>query len=167
MNNFRFSFIVILLAGYTATSHCQTDITYHIAKGWNILSVPLKLANTRRQSVFPTAISGIFTYTGCGKCFPDTVPRNLGFFIKFASAQIITISGIEQTADTLTVKSGWNLVGSHNISVPIDNIITEPPNILTSGFYVYTGGHYQRVYTLEPEYGFWVRANQPGKIILK
>src|SRR5437867_11596854 len=168
VTHFRFSFIAILLAGFAGTSRCQTELTYHITKGWNMLSVPLTLADTRRLSVFPTSSSRAFVYGGCSECNPpDTVPRNAGFFIRFDSAQTITITGIEQPVDTLPVNTGWNLVGSHRVSVAVSNIVSEPPGIVTTRFYSYAKGRYQTVYTVEPGYGYWVRASQPGKIILR
>jgi len=60
---------------------------------------------------------------------------------------------------------GWNLIGTLSTSVSTGSVTTIPAEIIESDFFVYSNS-YLPVTTLEPGKGYWIKANQPGTLIL-
>jgi hypothetical protein len=63
------------------------------------------------------------------------------------------------------VAQGWNLIGSITVPVPVGSIGSVPGGIVTSQYFGYAGVYATRD-TIEPGSGYWVKVNQPGKLIL-
>ncbi len=85
--------------------------------------------------------------------------------MKFTGGQIIQISGIDQTLDTVDVIAGWNLIGSISTTIAVTNLTSLPGGIGTSSFFEYNNG-YIASDSIKPGKGYWVKVNQNGKLIL-
>jgi hypothetical protein len=138
----------------------------HVVGGWNIVSIPLLVDDGRRVVVFPSAVSSAYAFDSTGYFVEDSLRRGSGYWLKFASAQTVDISGYAQTEDTINVRAGWNLIGSISIPTPTSSIIQIPSSIVASLYYEYTGG-YSSVDTLRSGNGYWVKTNQTGKLVLR
>ncbi|HZY10244.1 MAG TPA: T9SS type A sorting domain-containing protein, partial [Bacteroidota bacterium] len=68
--------------------------------------------------------------------------------------------------DTIEVLTGWNLIGSVTRIIPTTNVSSIPLNIIGPSIYSYDSRGYTPVDSLRPFRGFWVKANQNGKVIL-
>ena len=60
----------------------------------------------------------------------------------------------------------WNIIGSISSPVPVSTITTQPETLINSNFYGYGANGYQRVDTLYPGHGYWIKTKRAGKIIL-
>jgi hypothetical protein len=138
---------------------------YAMNASWNLVSVPRILGDSRTTAIYPTASSGAFGYKG-SYVKKDTLVNGIGYWIKFATSQYVTITGSSFTSDTVDVTPGWNLIGA--LSSPIDpaSITSMPPGITTTNFYAYSGSSYQIADSLRPGKGFWVKVNSAGKLVL-
>jgi hypothetical protein len=59
------------------------------------------------------------------------------------------------------------MIGSVSAFIPASSITSVPGGITTSKFFGYsTSAGYASAETIEPGKGYWVKANQPGRIIL-
>lgn len=134
-------------------------------RGWNLLSIPIKTDQKQIDSLFKNISSQAFIYTD-GYISTDTTNFGQGFWLKFMDSTTTTLTGTMVTTDTFDLKIGWNIIGTISVPVPISNILTIPPNIITTNFYSYNL-KYEIVDTLKPGYGYWVKSNNNGKIILK
>lgn len=133
---------------------------------WNIISLPVKVYDQRKSILFPTAVSNAFAYNpNLGYAQKDTLINGSGYWLKFDSAQTISITGFPITLDTIEIEEGWNLIGSISTPVSVSSITSVPVGIVTSSFFSYSGG-YQQTDTIYPGKGYWVKVNQNGKLIL-
>lgn len=143
----------------------RITINIFVKKGWNMVSVPLKNFNMRKEVLFPTSISNAYKYND-GYVKEDTLKIGRGYWLKFGDDEIISISGGLIPFDTIYVAAGWNLIGSISNNCSVQSIITQPENILTSQFYEYDNS-YIGTDTLKSGKAYWIKVNQPGKLLLK
>lgn len=163
------------IAGYTFTNvnsnhtiQCMfgitTTLSISMANRWNLVSVPLTVGDYSRTSLFHDAISDAYMYND-GYQPRGTLTNGIGYWLKFNSTQTISIVGFQCLNDTFSLKAGWNMVGSISCPVPVTSITGESPGLTLSKFFGYTNG-YNRVDTIYPGRGYWVKAGQDGAIIL-
>jgi len=81
------------------------------------------------------------------------------------NAQVISQYGESILSDTLDVVQGWNLIGSISVPIPVGNIGAETEGLTASHFFGYANG-YTKASTIEPGYGYWMKANKAGRIVL-
>jgi hypothetical protein len=149
------------LAGYWPSSAVASA-------GWNMISAPVNPVDPRKISLFPTAISPAWAYEGYYKS-EDTIMPFKGYWLKFASAQSVSMTGYELTSGTIPVIDGWNMIGALSVPIPISSITSDPPGLVVSDFFGYNGDYYAVEYpqdTIMPMKGYWVKANGPGTLIL-
>lgn len=139
-------------------------VTSDVTAGWNLLSLPVKRATALRE-LFPTAQSSAYQYKD-GYHRVDSLEPGIGYWIKFSATDVAQFSGGPYYHDTLALVEGWNMVGSLSVPLAVDRIETNPLDLLGSKFYKFHDG-YLPADTLTPGQGYWVKARQNGKIILK
>lgn len=139
------------------------DVSVH--NRWNLVSLPVLPFTYYKNSLYPTASSPAYAFTGSGYLQKDTLANGTGYWLKFPSAQTVTIDGYTFTADTIPVSSGWNIVGAISEPVSVGAITTTPASILTSGFFQYDPG-YSLADSLRPGRGYFVQANQAGSLLV-
>lgn len=132
--------------------------------GWNLISVPLAVADPRVTTIFPTAISSAFGYTS-GYVIRDTLFQGVGYWLKFAVPQFTHIAGDSVLVDTVNVRKGWNIIGSISQPVAVSGITEIPAGIVQSQYFGYQYG-YTMADTLRPERGYWVKVSSQGQLVL-
>jgi hypothetical protein len=141
--------------------------THKLSQNWNLVSLPVKPADSRKTTIFSTAASSAFAFEGSnGYVAKDSLFENNGYWIKYSSETNVTFMGYTRNADTVEVTVGWNLIGSLTKAISVDDIVTEPSGILESGFFGYNAG-YAFSDSLKPSKGYWVKVNQDGKLFLQ
>jgi uncharacterized protein (TIGR02145 family) len=134
--------------------------------GWNLLSLPLSVADGTKDSLFPDASSPAYIFHN-GYQPKDTLANGYGYWLKFDSSGTVPISGITIWRDTIPVQTGWNMIGALSMPLVAGTIGSAPFGIIGSSFYGFTPGlGYQPTDTLQPGKGYWIKANQDGNIIL-
>ncbi len=132
--------------------------------GWNMVSVPLGLANYLKDSVYPTAVSNAFGYQK-GYVVRDTLFNGSSFWIKFDAPQFTDFTGDSLFTDSINVQPGWNMIGSISGPVMVSEIVEDPPGLIKSSVFGYRKG-YSETDTIVPGRGYWVKANVSGKLHL-
>jgi endonuclease I len=151
----------------SGSSGSGTVHQYAVNEGWNVTSLPLTVSDPRKTVVFPSATSFAFAFDQtAGYVIRDTLRNGEGYWLKFFPAQNVNISGTVRTQDSITVRSGWNLVGVISNPIVASSIIQIPPGIVVSSYFGYSGG-YVAADTLQPSKGYWVKVSQNGKLILQ
>ncbi|HUN65113.1 MAG TPA: S1/P1 nuclease [Bacteroidota bacterium] len=135
-----------------------------VAEGWNLISLPLVVQNAALKTLFPTAGSEAYAYSG-GYLPCDTLAGLTGYWVRFSAVQAFSISGHAGRVDTIPVQSGWNLIGAGSVPVPVTSIFSPDSGFSVSAFFGYAAG-YRQVDSLLPGSGYWVKASQPGRLIL-
>lgn len=137
--------------------------------GWNLLSLPVKVTDSRKSSIYSSSQSDAFIYSH-GYQIADTIVNNVGYWLKFALPDSIPIIGEERLLDTVHVRQGWNLIGTLSVPVAVANIVQIPDSILNYFFsYNAQNGTYNILTpldTLFPHRGYWVKANTSGEFVL-
>ncbi|GEM_PF-4238386 len=138
-----------------------------IDQGWNLVSLSVVPSDRSVEAVFPTATSDAFGYSSSGYVARDSLEKGAGYWLKFASDQIVITGGQRLDEDTIEVANGWNLIGAISEPVSADSIGENPPGIVVSPFYQFSNGTYTESPTLTPMTGYWVKVSQPGYLILR
>ena len=143
---------------FTPTVDC---IDININSGWNLLSVPYLNNDMSASNIFPNSSSEVFGY-GIGYYVVDSLLNGVGYWVKYSNSQVLQICGMQINSPT-SVNEGWNLIGPFNEQVPVQNISSQPPNIIVSPFFGFGAG-YTTADTLNPGKGYWVKTNAAGTI---
>lgn len=138
----------------------------NVQQGWNVVSVPVSVANLTKTALFASSTSSAFAYTPAGYVNRDTLDYGKGYWLKFPSSQTVNIAGEIRDHDTVSVTTGWNLIGSTSVPVAAAAIQQIPPGVMSSPFFEYLSG-YAAADTLRSAKGYWVKAIQNGLLILR
>jgi len=160
-------YTVVMTAGDTLSNLDFGSVplgTISVGARWNLVSVPLRVVNYSTSALFPTAISEAYSFQG-GYQQADTLKNAVGYWLKFANSQQINLFGDTIYTDSAEVVEGWNLIGSISTPLPVSQIVSVPPGIVTSQFYGYEGGYLTKS-VIMPGKGYWVKVSASGKFIL-
>ncbi|HUL43758.1 MAG TPA: SBBP repeat-containing protein [Bacteroidota bacterium] len=141
-----------------------TTQQYAVAEKWNMVSIPMTVADYHKSVLYPTASSYAFIYQKNYVIAPVLENGN-GYWLKFPSAQSVSMTGYYLTSDTIPVTAGWNMIGSIGTLVPVGTIMSIPWGIITSKFFGYDGT-YRTADVIRPGMGYWVKVSEDGKLIL-
>jgi len=132
---------------------------------WNLVSIPVEVGTDSVSAILPTATSNAFRYAGGKYEYGSTMKHGTGYWLTFPPSGNINFSGIPIADDTIDVNAGWNLIGTLGAIIPPSWITSIPSGIVTSNFWGYDGAYIVAA-MLTPGNGYWVKANQSGKLIL-
>ncbi len=136
-------------------------MTYSVTQGWNLLSLPQDPASHEVSLLYPGVSGPAFSYNGTYQEI-TTVPNGIGYWLRFASAQTVTVDGAPRNAETIPLETGWNLIGSLSSPVPAASVV-DSAGIIESPFFYYSSS-YVHADTLLPSFGYWVKALTSGTI---
>ncbi|MFN0157185.1 MAG: PQQ-dependent sugar dehydrogenase [Bacteroidota bacterium] len=140
--------------------------SYPVVGGWNMLSVPLTVADARPSVLLSTASSYAYGFVpNIGYVLRDTLSYGDGYWVKFDSTKNISMTGVVREQDTIDVEAGWNLIGTITAAVDTADVVQSPSGILESSFYQYDGT-YTAADSLRPFMAYWVKSSGPGQIII-
>lgn len=153
---------VRLLSGNSVTSQVIVEA------GWNMVSVPLVVADYRKTTLFSNAISSAYAFVDTlGYVTRDTLQNGIGYWIKFPTTQLINMTGTSLVVDTIDVLQGWNMVGPISYPVLTSSVMAIPPVAIVSNFYGFSpGGGYTSKDTLQPGKSYWVKVSNAGQLVM-
>lgn len=141
---------------YIFKTNCQ--------KGWNMVSVPVKVTDRTVDSLFPGAATSAYAYKGSYVEY-DSLVNKVGYWIKFDNPQSVNFPGIPILSDTFDLQKGWNLIGSISMPIADSNLSTLPRGVGLSRLFTYTG-NYSEVREITPGQGYWIKADDSCKLLL-
>lgn len=139
-------------------------ISYAYDAKWNMISLPMQVSDPKKISLYPTATSSAFAFEGAYVA-KDTILVGTGYWLKFASAETVSIFGGVISQDSFDVVAGWNMIGSITAPVLTSAIGQDPPNNVVSQYYKYNNAYLPDT-IITPGRAYWVKTNTSGKIIL-
>jgi photosystem II stability/assembly factor-like uncharacterized protein len=146
-------------------SATSSVVSFPVAGGWEMVSLPVVVADSSRTTLFPTSSSAAFSYEG-GYAAKESLRTGSGYWVKFPAGQTVEVSGGNLVRDTVDMRANWNMIGS--ISVPVataDQVHPVTPLTVLSNYFGYSGG-YALADTLMPGRAYWVKVDQGGKLVL-
>ncbi len=147
----------------TDTSFLVTS-TFNVSSGWNLISIPIETLVKTKNGLFPNSSSFAYGYIN-NYVIRDTLEPGYGYWLKFDNGQEVQLSGSSINQISVPLRSGWNLIGSLNGSIPVNSLSTSPPGIITGYIYGY-GPNYFIATHLEKGRGYWVKSNANGTLNL-
>lgn len=162
--------VVVLASGFMPglreISGISTIFLQSIDQGWNMLSVPLLVADDSLLTLYPAASSAAFSYVAGYK--QNTVLQpGAGYWIKFPSESVAGMTGTAFLVDTVSVSPNWNIIGIPSSSVLTSTGITPLGTAIVSSLYGYSPvSGYEAEDTLQPGRAYWVKVSQPGQLVL-
>jgi hypothetical protein len=133
---------------------------------WNLVSVPVDVANPAKSVLFPTSVSDAFDFSPAGGYHAQaTLTGGAGYWLKFANASAFTVNGTARASRTIAINEGWNLIGSLTNPVSTSAISTSPAGIIASPYWGYQGA-YTPASTLVAGKGYWVRSAAAGSMTM-
>jgi endonuclease/exonuclease/phosphatase family metal-dependent hydrolase len=154
-----------LARAFTLTNAVTGQFT--VFSGWNLLSLPYRVADPTRPAVYPQATSRAYGFSQeAGYFEEDSLALGTGFWLKFDADQQVSITGTPVTGDSIPVQTGWNLVGAISSPADVGSLTTIPPEIIVSSFFEYNGT-YIPAETLLPGQAYWVKSSGPGIILVQ
>jgi hypothetical protein len=139
---------------------------YGLDAKWNLVSVPVTVAQYGIASLFPGAAGTAFSYDGTAYAGTATLVNGPGYWLASPLAGQFEIAGVPRPPESLAVNAGWNLVGSRAVGIPASAVRSVPPGIIASPFFGYSGG-YAVAESLAPFRGYWIRASAGGLLVLE
>lgn len=139
-----------------------TSVRYR--RGWNLISIPVLEGNLLAAGLFPKATSRAMMYDGA-YLQADTLVLGRGYWLKFGDEETHAYHGPPVRSDSINVVTGWNIIGSISLLIPVSQLASDPPGLVTSNFFDY-GTTYAVTDTLCPGRGYWVKVRGDGKLIL-
>ena len=141
-----------------------TRTLFHVdvTSGWNMVSLPVEPITGLKSFLFPAATTDAYGFNGA-YYQAETLVTGPGYWMKFASPASVIIDGYTAEADTIPVFTGWNMVGSISVPIPVSGVTTSPGGIITSAFYAYNAG-YVSADSIIPGKAYWVQTDQDGDI---
>lgn len=152
-----------LIDRYVLHSQVQVTKQYAVQAGWNLVSLPLTVNDPRATTVYPFASSAAFTFATSGYYKADSLRYGTGYWLRFDSAQSVSITGFARTPDTISVHAGWNIIGVAS-SADTGTIQQVPAGVIESPYYTFTSDYVAQD-TLESGKAYWVKAGSPGQLI--
>jgi flagellar hook assembly protein FlgD len=120
--------------------------------------------NTTGQRVFaflnPSCVPPPNGYQG-----RDTMGNGIGYWGRFPATITNPITGTPLTRDSMSVCTGWNMVGSISNVVDTSTIVSVPPGIRAGNWFGYSAG-YIVVTQITPGKAYWIKANANGKFVM-
>jgi pectate lyase len=146
------------------------SVNVSIAAGWNMISNPMTdaIPGDSVRQLFPTSVNpyGFEFVPGSGYQQRYTMQNGKGYWGKFPGPTINEITGTERTTDSISVVSGWNMVGSISSALDTSTIVSIPSGLRSSSWFGYSAG-YIPVNQLAPGKGHWVKTNGGGVFVLR
>ena len=133
----------------------MTSFPVQVDAGWNLISLPVTAGSPIKVNLYPTALSPAFAYQEA-YIARETLEVGTGYWMKFGSAQTIYVEGDTVLESTIHVKTGWNMIGSLSVPIPISSVLSYPEGILAPKYFGYDAGAggYQESDTIKPGKGY-------------
>lgn len=139
--------------------------TLTLADSWNYISTPVQ-SDLSFDTLLPECSSGFLYEVGEGFTAigsDDSLPVGRGVIVQ-CNADTTIVTG-QVAASTFEVEAGWNLVGSAEDTVLVDDIMTSPSGILQSDFLTLASdGGFQVSTELRPGSGYWIKVGESGTL---
>lgn len=148
---------------WTAAATLGTMITY--VKGWNLAGVPTDTDPTSYETVFTEAVQAPFIFESGSYQDASQVEPGFGYWVLLDDQETVTFDGDNLDEINLNLDSGWNLVSGIGYSIS-EAVIEDNDGIINSAWYLFNGA-YQSSSSIDPGYGYWVRASQAGTVTLE
>jgi hypothetical protein len=134
-----------------------------VQSGWNFISIPRLADSMVIDSILTDRASLVYEFSGVSYQAVNELQIGKGYAVKFDTLKHIFIEGAVDST-SIPVVEGWNLIGPFSLDVPLSQLSTSPPGIISSSFYEFTNGQYRVSDVLRVGKGYWIKVASDGII---
>jgi len=164
-NEIDMEWMIIVLDNLLYSGEMELEITFF--ESWNMVGLPLFVSNSEYQFLFPESVENtLFSFSDGGYSQETQLIPGTGYWLRFQSNGIATLSGQSINELTIELSEGWNLISGVSETVNI-NSIYDPNQLIIEGTIFGFSDGYESVETIEPGNGYWVRSNGNGIIVFQ
>ncbi len=139
--------------------------TMNMSDGWNLISLPLSVTENDYLTLFPNAVPNtLFRYDGTYLA-ETTLAAGTGYWLNFATAENVPVSGSVISSIDIPLAAGWNLIGGISCDVPAAGI-SDPGGIIVPNTLYEFAGTYLPATEIRQGRGYWIHAAEAGVITL-
>ena len=132
---------------------------------WNMVGLPLIVENADCQAVFPGSIENtLYSFDENGYGLNSELSIGNGYWLRFGEAGTSAIYGEVFSSVTISLNEGWNMISG--CSLPNGGWIDPLDIVIPNTLYGFGENGYFNSPSIEPGYGYWIRANATGEIIV-
>ena len=143
--------------------------TFVAIDGWNLRSLPMEATNGTLAEALSMCSVGYPYAPGSGyerMADDETLAPGRGAFFLCDTGSVL-LNGGPAASDQIAVTEGWNIISPFATPVETSQIIEAPSDLIDSPFYGYEpGSGYVFAETLQPTFGYWVKAQAAGTLTL-
>ena len=132
---------------------------------WNLVGLPLDVADASYSTVFPDAIGETFFSFSDGYTLTEYLVPGVGYWLRFPDEGSAFVEGTIFGETSFAVSEGWNLMSGISGTSNTTDIFDPDGILIENTFYGFNGSYFQTDY-LVPGLGLWVRANSDGIVFL-
>jgi hypothetical protein len=132
-----------------------TGIAY--PQGWQIVSIPIEPGPNQ-------SLPSMYEFNE-GYVPSSSMEFGKGYWAK--PPDTVYYLGGNVLSDSVTVRTGWNIIGALSKPSSLLSMTSEPTNIIDSPFYGYNSEGYYVAEILQPGMGYWVKIKHDGKLFLR
>ena len=145
-------------------SDAEINLSISHIDDWNMVGLPVIMANSNFQSVFPTSITGSsYGYNG-EYTQEEELELGRGYWLRFSDSGSTDITGTSMNELEVEISEDWNIISGHSQVINIDEDIDDPLDILIAGTFYEFNGNYVATPLMIPGKGYWVRSSGEGVI---
>ncbi len=151
-------------AEITVAAGAPITLDLLLSPGWNMVSVPLILADPAASSVFPGA-TAVYTWDSTKKSYvvPPTIAPDTAYWVAVQEETPLSISGAAVTSYLANLTPGWHMLGSVQGATPDLSVPRAAPleGVLPYAYGWNNGAKaYDSVTELQTGTGYWIAATQ-------
>lgn len=141
----------------------NTTFNLALSKGWNLISIPLVLANNSAEHVFsPVDYSSLYYYNSEYEIWevPTQIKNTQAYWIELNTTDTLIVEGIYPWETFITLYEGWNLIGYPSLQdISVLDFLGNHTAYSYDGFWsgYIPGRTFNSLQTLKPGFGYWVK----------
>jgi len=139
----------------------KTEFLLELTEGWNLLSLPLQVADDRLKALVPDALIAYRFHMG-GYKVAETLQPGEGVWVQVPSDKSYKIYGKPYSGEITQKTEGWHLMGC-----PYKSISPPDPERQIEVIYEFIDGAYDDVFECHPGKGFWIKLHESTDLDLR
>jgi hypothetical protein len=131
------------------------EFAMNLTKGWNLMSIPLKLENYSADNIFADlSYSALFSFDR-EWIVPSTLDNKKGMWIEVENESTLAFQGYIQKNVAINLSNGWNLVG-HPYLKEMNSSTLGYGRVLTYTNHSWKSYKENKTLNLKPGFGYWI-----------
>ena len=147
----------------------QVDQASHqsLSDGWNLVSLPTIPSSSDPDDIYAdiSLAQAPFVYEGNSYVQKQSMSMGTGYWLKSNGIGYQAHPGTSDNDVTVSMQSGWNMIGGPSCAAPIADATGATGILLTGTAYSYSAhSGYSIVDVLQPGQGYWIQTSGAGSV---